>query len=91
MDTVTTTEQTHTQIIPSVPDTISTFIEVAVPLPLDRTFHYRVPICFQDRIAPGIRVLVPFGRRRISAYVLGFGEPAPGQQLKEVLELLDPA
>lgn len=89
MDTVTTTEQTHTQIIPSVPDTISTFIEVAVPLPLDRTFHYRVPICFQDRIAPGIRVLVPFGRRRISAYVLGFGEPAPGQQLKEVLELLD--
>ncbi|NJD36814.1 MAG: primosomal protein N' [Geobacter sp.] len=87
--TVTTTEQRHTQIIPSPPLPIRAFVEVAVPLPLDRTFHYRVPFRLQDRIIPGIRVLVPFGRRRISAYVLGFGEPPPEQQLKEVLDLLD--
>jgi len=87
--TVTTTEQRQTQIIPSAPAPSRAFVEVAVPLPLDKTFHYQVPIHLQGRITLGIRVLVPFGRRRITVYVLGFGEPAPGQQLKEVLELLD--
>lgn len=60
-----------------------------MPLPLETTFYYRVPAHLQGDIVPGIRVLVPFGRRKISAYLLGFGESAPGQQLKEVLELLD--
>jgi len=36
-----------------------------------------------------MRVLVPFGRRTISAYLLGFGAAPEGQQLKSVLELLD--
>ena len=38
---------------------------------------------------PGVRVLVPFGRRKVSAYALGFSTPPAGQQLKTVLEVLD--
>lgn len=64
-------------------------VEVAVPLPLDSTFHYRVPPDLAGQIKPGTRVFVPFGRRKVTAYVLGFSAPPEGQQLKDVLELLD--
>jgi len=40
-------------------------------------------------VRPGVRVLVPFGRRKVSAYALGFSTPPAGQQLKTVLEVLD--
>ncbi len=63
-------------------------IEVVVPLPLDRTFHYSVPERLRASILPGIRVLVPFGRRKLTGYVLG---PAPSfaGELKDILEVLD--
>ena len=35
--------------------------EVAVPLPLMRTFHYRLQRAQADRLRPGMRVLVDFG------------------------------
>ena len=63
-------------------------VEVAIPLPLEGSFHYRVP----DRLSPlavaGKRVLVPFGRRKVTGYLLGDAVAAPGE-LKEVLEVLD--
>jgi primosomal protein N' (replication factor Y) len=62
---------------------------VAVPLPLDGSFHYCVPLELAARVRPGVRVLVTFGRRKVSAYVLGFNPPPAGQQLKAVLEVLD--
>ena len=60
-----------------------------MPLPLDGSFHYCLPPELADRVRPGLRVLVPFGRRKVSAYVLGFSTPPAGQQLKTVLEVLD--
>lgn len=62
---------------------------MAVPLPLEGSFHYRVPAALAERVRPGVRVFVPFGRRRISAYVLGTSQPPQGQQLKSILEVLD--
>jgi primosomal protein N' (replication factor Y) (superfamily II helicase) len=42
------------------------FVEVALPLPLYRTFTYRVPEADGARVEPGSRVLVPFrGKERI--------------------------
>ncbi|MBT1074138.1 replication restart helicase PriA [Geobacter grbiciae] len=65
-------------------------IEVAIPLPLDTTFHYRVPEGLMPRIVAGKRVLVPFGRRKVTGYVLGFvtGEE---RELREVADVLDDA
>ncbi|CAH2030556.1 replication restart helicase PriA [Trichlorobacter ammonificans] len=64
-------------------------IEVSVPLPLEGSFHYAVPESLAAAVRPGIRVLVPFGRRTVSAYVLGCGGAPDGQSLKSILELLD--
>jgi primosomal protein N' (replication factor Y) len=65
-------------------------VDVAVPVVLDRSFSYRVP---EDLPLPrpGTRVVVPFGTRML----IGVVRPTqPGDErgeLREVLELLDPA
>jgi len=55
---------------------------------VDRLFSYAPPGGLAA--APGMRVLVPFGRRRVSGWVVGSGDggqpPAP---LKEILAILD--
>src|SRR5512146_3005046 len=66
-----------------------TIIEVAVPLPLDTTFHYAVPPALAPCVATGMRVLVPFGRRKVTGYVLG-GVAASDEELKEIVDVLDP-
>ncbi|MFH1090693.1 MAG: hypothetical protein V1742_03895, partial [Pseudomonadota bacterium] len=70
-----------------------TAAEVAVSLPVFGTFHYLVPACLAGRIAPGCRVLVPFGNRLLTGYVLSLTSPEesvrPGLELKEIIRPLD--
>ena len=49
------------------------FVEVAVVLPVISTYHYRVPPELGEEAAVGRQVLVPFGRRRLTGYILGVG------------------
>jgi len=63
-------------------------IEVAVPVPLDRTFHYLVPETMVKAVLPGKRVFVPFGGRKLTGYVLDTAA-APSEGLKEILDVLD--
>jgi len=64
-------------------------IEVAVPLPVHTAYTYRVPESLRAGIAPGVRVLVPLGRRRVTGYVIGSGRSAGERELKDVLAVLD--
>ncbi|MFZ0243793.1 MAG: primosomal protein N', partial [Desulfobacterales bacterium] len=72
----------------STPDGSQT-IEVAAALPVYTTFTYRLPDDLKDLAVPGMRVLVPFGRRRVTGYVLGFQRPPREMDIKPVLDLLD--
>jgi primosomal protein N' (replication factor Y) len=67
--------------------------EVAVGLPIPKTFTYRVPSEFSDQISVGKRVLVPFQKRKVTGYVLAFPVPLPRgmdpEKVKEVFDLLD--
>jgi primosomal protein N' (replication factor Y) len=47
----------------------SLFVEVAVPLPLDRLYTYRVPAGQEGKARGGMRVLVPFGRKSLTGLV----------------------
>ena len=65
------------------------YIEVAVALPVYRTFTYSVPESFVDVLAPGKRVLVPFGRRRVTGYIFGQQDRPENRTVKPILDILD--
>ena len=68
------------------------FCDVALPLPLDMVFTYRIPDGMQP--VAGGRVLVPFRQQRLPGVVTGLHdhEPQAGSKavkVKDVLEVLD--
>jgi primosomal protein N' (replication factor Y) len=67
-------------------------VRVALPTPLRRLFDYRAGPAGDRAIEPGVRVRVPFGRRRLIgiAVEVGAGSELPEERLKPVLERLDP-
>jgi len=65
------------------------YIDVSVPLPLNQTFVYKVPEHLREQCNVGMRVLVPFGRRRITGYVLGEQESEGRFKAKKILDVLD--
>ena len=69
-------------------------VEVAVALPVAGTYTYEVPEALASRVRPGVRVLVPFGGRRVTGVVARDAAPlaegaAPRADLRAVREVLD--
>jgi primosomal protein N' (replication factor Y) len=46
------------------------YADVVLPLPLSRAFSYTVPPELESQIKPGVRVLVPFGERLLTGFVI---------------------
>ena len=65
------------------------YIEVAVALPVNQTFTYSVPPFLSPFIAVGKRVLVPFGQRRLTGYIMGPAIEAEPSEIKHILDVLD--
>jgi primosomal protein N' (replication factor Y) (superfamily II helicase) len=65
------------------------FVRVAVNIPSDRTFSYLVPERLEKGIAVGKRVLAPFGRKKITGYLLESMSIAAVEQPKEIIDVLD--
>ncbi len=53
------------------------YAEVALPVPLCRTFHYAVPERMAGRDLVGHRVLVPFGKRGLTGVVVAVADSLP--------------
>ncbi len=74
-----------------MPDTV----EIAVPVGVRKTFAYSVPRALEETIRIGMRVLVPFGKKLLTGYVVGFPDrkQTGGIRLRPVKEMLegDPA
>ena len=62
------------------------FCDVALPVPLDMTFTYRMG---DYRPAVGARVLVPFRSERLSGVVTALHDREPSMQAKSLLQVLD--
>jgi primosomal protein N' (replication factor Y) len=48
----------------------ASFADVAVPLPILQLFTYSLPAEFREQVHPGMRVIAPFGRRRLTGIVV---------------------
>lgn len=65
--------------------------EVALAMPLRRTYSYLIPWKFRDRATTGVRVLVPLRSRKVTGFVVGIGAVPEGLNLKEIADVLDDA
>ncbi len=69
------------------------FAEVAVPVYVRQTFTYRLPGDMSQRAQPGCRVLVPFGKKYLTGFIVDLHEGLPGEvdaaSVRDVEELID--
>ena len=65
------------------------YASIAIKLPLDKQFTYRVPKPLENKIALGMRVWVPFGPRRIVGYVVDLTEKAQIENAKPIESIID--
>lgn len=70
------------------------FAEVIVDVPSMQTnqpYTYKIPTGFIDQVFPGMRVIVPFGPRKVLGYTTKviFKRPDVSFEIKEIEEILD--
>jgi primosomal protein N' (replication factor Y) len=69
------------------------FAEVAVPVHIRQTFTYRLPGDMAERAEPGCRVVVPFGKKLLTGFIVALraepGDERTENDIKEIEELVD--
>ncbi|WP_226528249.1 primosomal protein N' [Metabacillus niabensis] len=55
----------------------------------DRSFDYKIPEEWQDFLTPGMRVIVPFGPRKVQGFVVETKNSSEFDRLKAISECLD--
>ncbi|MEP7076209.1 MAG: primosomal protein N', partial [Acidobacteriota bacterium] len=71
------------------------YVEIALPLPLRRTFTYRLGEGIRETVQLGARITVPFGNRQLTGFAVEFYDELPSDselkdsQLKDTIELID--
>ncbi len=69
---------------------VSTYVDVILPLALGKLYTYSVPEELENKVKPGVRVEVQFGKTRIySALVRSVHQNKPDYQPKLVFSVLD--
>jgi primosomal protein N' (replication factor Y) len=74
---------------------IPEFVEVALPVPMRQTFTYRLPPALAPLVRLGARLLVPFGHRQLTGYVvalhatLGPESAVDEASIKAIFEIVD--
>ncbi len=64
-------------------------IEVAIALPVFKTYTYEVPEHVQELVSSAKRVLVPFGRRKVTGYIIGPSDYTGRDSIKLIIDVLD--
>ncbi len=65
------------------------FAQIAFPFSLRKTFTYSIPDNLREKIKPGQRALVPFGRERKLGFVIHLGSTSEVKNTRELLDLID--
>ena len=66
------------------------YVDVILPLPLDGTFTYSIPAGMEEKVVPGMRVLVPLGKsKKYIAMVADVHSEKPNFDCKPIDAVLD--
>ncbi len=58
--------------------------------PLSLAFHYSIPPAFEEKVAIGQLVQVPFGPRCLQGIVVGLADRSPVPETRDIEEIVDP-
>lgn len=72
----------------AVQQTAHPIARVIVEIALDKEFDYLVPDTLKSDLRIGSQVVVPFGHRKLTGYVVGFVERSEREHLKEILRIV---
>lgn len=56
---------------------------------INQTFDYSIPVRLEEILEPGMRVIVPFGPRKITGFVLETASTSAYDKLKDLIDVLD--
>ncbi|PKR78569.1 primosomal protein N' [Halalkalibacillus sediminis] len=56
---------------------------------IDSLFDYEIPSSLEDVVKPGVRVIVPFGPRKVMGFVVSLSDQSEISKLREVESVLD--
>jgi primosomal protein N' (replication factor Y) (superfamily II helicase) len=65
------------------------YADVAIPAGVDKTFTYTIPEALVDSALPGMRVLVPFGRKFLTGIIVGLPARSSHPSLRPLADVLD--
>jgi len=65
------------------------YVAVAFNLPLEKFFWYRIPSHLAFPLERGQRVIAPFGKKKLTGFVVKRARRKPEGKLKEFLEVID--
>lgn len=68
------------------------FAEVIVDVTakkLDRVFHYSIPQALRGKLSEGMRVIVPFGPRKVAGYIINFSDSAEVAKTRDIISVMD--
>lgn len=65
------------------------FVDIALPVPIHHSFTYFVPPELQGQATIGSRVVVPFGKKRLTGIVVGHPKATTVSNVKPIADVLD--
>jgi primosomal protein N' (replication factor Y) len=65
------------------------YVDVSLPVPLDRAFTYELPETLKHRVRAGCRVIVPFGSRTLTGVAVQVHDETPEVETRMALKLVD--
>jgi len=67
------------------------YADVALPMTIDRAFTYLVPPELEEAVAPGVRVVVPFGHKYLTGLIVDLPAVSSVKGLKPLRDVIDSA
>lgn len=65
------------------------FAEVAIPVAVDQLFTYAIPVDLQSAAQPGVRVVVSFGKRTLTGFLIRLNTTTSLRNIKPIVDVLD--
>lgn len=68
---------------------MSLFVDLAIPVEVDKVFTYSVPPELYDAVKPGVRARAPFGTHTAVGFIVGISQTSSIPNLKSLFDILD--